>query len=1345
MTPAQRARSDVADVLTMAHRVEQVHARRDAYVAGHLTMHGDLIVSAPDRSWREPFDPRQPGQPCGAAFAPSQLLLARHEVVPFTGRSAELARLANWRDGTQPVSALLLHGPGGQGKTRLATEFARRSAVAGWQVQTARHQEDRRPPGAACTDGPGDELLVLVDYAERWPVPDLLGLVDDLPRTARVRILLLARDHSAWWPTLKDALAQREVATGGWRLGGVADPAGPRAELFDAARDRFARHLGVADPAAVPRTPGLHRPEFGLILCIHAAALAAVDAYRRGADPPADPGELMAYLLNREVAHWRQRHQSGAPTAPGEMARMVFLATLTRPGSRAAAVDLLCRCGLAVDEAAAARLLDDHRACYPPADPRSVLEPLYPDRLGEDFVALLTPGHEHDFEPDVWATEVLARLLPAQGEQSPPGWATVTVLTLAESAQRWKHVADAQLNPLLRLCPELPLAGGSAALQALAVVPSLDPEVAARVEETFPPYRAVSLDAGMAEFTVRLAEQALASSADASRRRELQLNVTRRLVMIGQHERALSWAEQAVAEDRELVARSGDEHELSLVISLAHQVMGLAAMSRTAEVVELSREAVARSSARMAAGDEDAEDLLGVVLSDLGSQLVALGEFDEGCAAMEDAIAITRRLTSAESEQTLQLAMQLINFGQVLSVVGRPEQALVATQEAARYYQELAAAEPDAFAPDLAMALSNLGALLVASGRLDEAQAAVEEAVVLLRELTEVDAVHEVRLIQALVNLSKVHMEGERLAELITAAEEAVARCRELPTANQVWHRLDVVRALTNLGSGYSLAGRTAEGVELLAEAVELSRLLAAVNGAHRAELASTLLGLTLAHIECGQTDEAVSVVTESVAILGELTEAHPLVHGPTMALAADELADLQRRAGNREDAAAAAGLKVLACRRLIEAGAEPREPLVVRVGAALERQGEDLEAAGRLEDLLVVRQQQIEVARELARTSSDPFVLVDALIAHAMCHGLLGRHGAAVAELDQVDTELDRQPPGDERARRLSVSLAVRGELLVHLGRTQEALAATAASARQAAAMSSEDALPAQVIALVNQGLTLMGAGRWAEAAAAAGRAVELCEAAGSPAHLNMMEAVARANYSRALLETGDHDAALTQGRAAVQLASTLGRPGAVAAFIALNSTADAHRLRGELAAASTAYQEVVDQFRQLPGEIPLQQRFLAIRALAALADVRGAQGRREQAVELADQARAWYPQLVMEPPKAYWPELAQLGIVIAGTLAGHGATDRAVEVSAQAMKAARQAAQDDDSQGWLVVRACWMFAAVRANLGTDLEAARQAADTAAEWCRRYPAELGELMPNVTEVAESISAWRGQ
>ena len=52
------------------------------------------------------------------------LLLAVRCPVPFRGRSRELARLAAWREGGPGCPVIIVAGPAGVGKSRLALEFA---------------------------------------------------------------------------------------------------------------------------------------------------------------------------------------------------------------------------------------------------------------------------------------------------------------------------------------------------------------------------------------------------------------------------------------------------------------------------------------------------------------------------------------------------------------------------------------------------------------------------------------------------------------------------------------------------------------------------------------------------------------------------------------------------------------------------------------------------------------------------------------------------------------------------------------------------------------------------------------------------------------------------------------------------------------------------------------------------------------------------------------------------------------------------------------------------------------------------------------------------------------------
>jgi hypothetical protein len=125
-----------------------------------------------------------------------------------------------------------------------------------------------------------------------------------------------------------------------------------------------------------------------------------------------------------------------------------------RPTARAA----LAQIELATTTETADALIDDHKFCYPPENPGTVLEALHPDRLGEDLLALSTPGHPHAYDSDDWAITAPGALLTADGE-SPP-WTPNAVTVLVETARRWPHIATNVLSPRLRQHPELAIVAG---------------------------------------------------------------------------------------------------------------------------------------------------------------------------------------------------------------------------------------------------------------------------------------------------------------------------------------------------------------------------------------------------------------------------------------------------------------------------------------------------------------------------------------------------------------------------------------------------------------------------------------------------------------------------------------------------------------------------------------------------------------------------------------------------------------------------------------------------------------------------------------------------------------------
>ncbi|MCD9904648.1 tetratricopeptide repeat protein, partial [Streptomyces sp. MT29] len=415
------------------------------------------------------------------------------------------------------------------------------------------------------------------------------------------------------------------------------------------------------------------------------------------------------------------------------MAQAVYTATLTGPLSYPDGLAALQQVGIDSSQHSG-RILKDHALCYPASTQDTVLEPLYPDRLGEDFLALTTPGHHASYSADPWAATAAERLLARQDSTLAHAWTRSTLTVLIETAHRWDHIATSLLYPLLRNQPALALEAGGAALARIAEIPDVDPAVLQAIEIHLPD-RHIDLDAGIATLAQSLADHLIPTTDDPAARARIHINLSRRYYNAGFHHQGVKPAQEAVRLYRELVnADTADPSVYEPALGRALDSVGihLDLTGRHDEALQATEEAA--SIFRSLSRDERDlyEPTLGRILANLAGR--KLSDPEQRRAAAEEAIDIGRRWANAGPDD-LELAGALENLGSALTTLGRHHEAVAPAREAADIRAQQVREAAEIYEPDLARALNTLGVRLAAAGRTGEALAATEEAIVFYRRL----------------------------------------------------------------------------------------------------------------------------------------------------------------------------------------------------------------------------------------------------------------------------------------------------------------------------------------------------------------------------------------------------------------------------------------------------------------------------------------------------------------------------------------------------------------------------------------------------------------------------------
>ena len=283
--------------------------------------------------------------------------------------------------------------------------------------------------------------------------------------------------------------------------------------------------------------------------------------------------------------------------------------------------------------------------------------------------------------------------------------------------------------------------------------------------------------------------------------------------------------------------------------------------------------------ARLAPGSAELKRDWAGVLNNLGSALSALGQREEAVAKAQQAARIWQQLAQARPDAfLLDLAMSLNNLSNGLGDLGRREEALAKAQEAVRIYEQLAQARPEAFLPDLAMSLNNLGNRLSDLGRREEALAKAREAVRIREQLAQArpDAFLP-GLAMSLNNLSNGLSDLGRREEALAKAQEAARIYEQLAQVRPDAFLPDLAMSLNNLVNRLSDLGRGEEALAKAQEAVRMrERLAQARPDAFVPGLARSCGTLGSVLRSQGQHAEAAAAFARGIRVLGPLFQKLP-------------------------------------------------------------------------------------------------------------------------------------------------------------------------------------------------------------------------------------------------------------------------------------------------------------------------------------------------------------------------------------------------------------------------------------------------------------------------------------
>lgn len=819
---------------------------------------GDGPKPTPDKGGTAGFTP--------TGYLETRLLWATNrKSLHFRGRKAEISALWQWLTAENGISAHIITGAGGRGKTRLAVELAVEARAGGWLAGFAGRDAFAPFNSAGSRWAWTQPTLIIVDYvaaqAEALKIA-LAALVNHPPaqNAPKLRFLLLERSgtpESFWWRHL---------------FGGTDHRDGPIADLLDpshviplqglAEEDRFAVFAEAYELAsgksAPDRSPAWDQTLAQLSLGGEPLFLAMTGLVLARQGLTAKDG-LTADKLAFDLAEQEQKRIETHWIAAG----------LPKPHARSlpahlAAVTTLCG---GLEEAAAHAMIAEESAALHQAIPSGNTDAAY------TALHQALPGDGGAIAPLLPDILGEALILRAFDRLSDKGSAA---LTRANNRAR-----RAVFETVIRCGRDFIIRGNSLPLDWLKQLHTENEgDVQALIDlANALPQTTVELRGIAAEIMYSL-EKKLRNMNNTPLLAGVLNNLSNRLAETGQRDQALHAAKESLNLYCTLANSQPEKFYPKLAMALSSVSSRQAEIGQMDVAIKFAENSVTlyRSLENKTQNNFSIE--LARALSNYSIILAELGKYHKAINIAQESVDVYKSIKNNNSnEMKFGLSVALNNLSNRQADIGQNADALCSAIESVEVRKSLSLLNIEAFRPHLAVGLNTLSVRYMKLKQYDSALDAAQKSTELLRQLvSEKPDIFRSNLASALNNLSHCYGNVDQFENATEAAMESVGIYRIL--ANQ-WPSVflpDLAMALDTL-SMYQCEGISDLDKSLVTarESVDVYRSLAAEKpNTFKKLLAGALNTLANRYADLDQHERAENNATESANIYRSIMEERP-------------------------------------------------------------------------------------------------------------------------------------------------------------------------------------------------------------------------------------------------------------------------------------------------------------------------------------------------------------------------------------------------------------------------------------------------------------------------------------